>query len=39
MGGYFMDIRAHNEKSWDNEVKMGNKWTIPVTSNEIEKAR
>ncbi|WP_373600198.1 class I SAM-dependent methyltransferase [Paraclostridium bifermentans] len=34
-----MDIRAHNEKAWDNEVKMGNKWTIPVTSKEIEKAR
>lgn len=34
-----MDIRAHNEKAWDNEVKIGNKWTIPITSKEIEKAR
>lgn len=31
-----MDIRKHNELAWDNEVKKGNKWTLPVTSIDIE---
>ncbi len=34
-----MDIRKHNELAWDNEVKIGNKWTIPVTSDDIELAK
>lgn len=34
-----MDIRNHNEKAWDNEVKLENKWTIPVSSEEIDLAR
>ncbi len=34
-----MDIRKHNETAWDNEVKIGNKWTIPVTCEEVNLAR
>lgn len=34
-----MDIRKHNELAWDNEVKIGNKWTIPVSSSDIERAK
>lgn len=34
-----MDIRKHNEKAWDNEVKSGNKWTVPVSSEEVDLAR
>ena len=30
-GFNIMDIRKHNELAWDNEVKIGNKWTIPVS--------
>ncbi len=34
-----MDIRQHNRLAWDNEVKKGNKWTIPVTPETVAKAR
>lgn len=34
-----MDILQHNRKAWNNEVEQGNDWTIPVTKEEIEKAR
>lgn len=34
-----MDILKYNRDAWDNEVKIGNKWTIPVSSEEVEKAR
>ena len=34
-----MNIRKINEIAWDNEVKIGNKWTIPVTSEEVDLAR
>lgn len=30
-----MDIRKCNEIAWDNEVKLGNKWTIPLTTKEV----
>lgn len=30
-----MDIRKYNEIAWDNESRLGNKWTIPLNSNEI----
>lgn len=30
-----MDIKKINEIAWDNEVKLGNKWTIPLTKNEV----
>ncbi len=34
-----MDIRKYNQIAWDNEVKRGNKWTIPVTSEIVNEAR
>lgn len=34
-----MDIRELNERAWDNEVKLGSKWTVPVSSEEVELAR
>ena len=34
-----MDIRAHNEKAWDKNVTDGNKWTVPVDADTIERAR
>lgn len=34
-----MDVRKHNAKAWDREVDIGNPWTIPVTSEEVAKAK
>lgn len=34
-----MDIRAYNRKAWDKEVEKGNPWTIPVSAQEIARAR
>lgn len=34
-----VDIRAHNRQAWDEQVKKGNRWTIPVTPEEISAAR
>lgn len=34
-----MDIRAYNRKAWDEEVERGNRWTIPVTPEEVAAAR
>lgn len=34
-----MDIRAYNRQAWDNHVEEGNRWTIPVSSEEIAAAR
>jgi SAM-dependent methyltransferase len=34
-----MDIRKHNRIAWDNEVKKGNKWTVPVSSEVVAQAR
>lgn len=34
-----MDIRKHNEKAWEREVENGNPWTIPVSSEEVKKAK
>ncbi len=34
-----MDIAAHNREAWTKQVEQGNKWTVPVTSEEIERAR
>lgn len=30
-----MDIRKYNEIAWDNESRLGNKWTILLNTNEI----
>lgn len=34
-----MDIRKLNEIAWDNEVQIGNKWTLPVSSEEVSLAK
>jgi SAM-dependent methyltransferase len=34
-----MDVRDHNRKAWDQAVKTGNKWTLPVGDDEIQAAR
>ncbi len=33
------DIRRHNRRAWDVAVERGSKWTVPVSSEEIEAAR
>jgi len=34
-----MDIIKHNRNAWNREVEKKNRWTIPVTTEEIAKAR
>ncbi|MGD9677625.1 MAG: class I SAM-dependent methyltransferase [Vulcanibacillus sp.] len=34
-----MDYVKYNSKAWDNEVKIGNEWTKPVSSETIEAAK
>ena len=34
-----MDIRKYNRSAWDREVEEGNKWTLPVSDEEIAAAR
>lgn len=34
-----MDIRDHNRKAWAKKVREGNPWTVPVSSEEIERAK
>ncbi len=34
-----MDVRAYNRDAWNKEVKDGNRWTQPVSSEVIAKAR
>lgn len=34
-----MDILSYNKQSWDKQVLNKNMWTIPVSPEEIEKAR
>ena len=34
-----MDIVSHNREAWNKEVSEGNKWTIPVSGEEIARAR
>lgn len=33
-----IDILKHNAKAWDAEVGRGNRWTVPVTSEQIREA-
>ena len=33
-----MDIRKYNRTAWDTQVKAGNKWTVPVSSEVIKQA-
>jgi SAM-dependent methyltransferase len=34
-----MDIRAYNRDAWNKEVEKGNLWTIPVSHEQVQKAR
>lgn len=34
-----MDVRAYNRDAWDRSVVSGNRWTVPVTSEQIADAR
>jgi SAM-dependent methyltransferase len=34
-----MDVIGYNRKAWDKQVEKGNKWTVPVSSEEISEAR
>jgi ubiquinone/menaquinone biosynthesis C-methylase UbiE len=34
-----MDILEHNRKAWDRQVENQNKWTVPVSPEEIAEAR
>ncbi len=34
-----MDIVRYNKYAWDHQVSVGNPWTIPVSSEEIARAR
>ena len=34
-----MDILSYNRQAWDQCVAQGNRWTVPVTSEEIAAAR
>ncbi len=34
-----MDWLKHNREAWDHEVRIGNKWTVPVSSETVEAAR
>ena len=34
-----MDIRAYNRNAWNGYVKSGNRWTVPVSPQEINSAK
>lgn len=34
-----MDIVRYNKSAWDHQVSVGNPWTIPVSTEEIARAR
>ncbi|WP_394824610.1 class I SAM-dependent methyltransferase [Pendulispora albinea] len=34
-----MDIVTHNREAWDNYARTGNRWTVPVSREEVEAAR
>lgn len=34
-----MDIIDYNRSAWDREVERGNKWTVPVSPEEVARAR
>src|SRR3990172_2210744 len=40
-GGYNLgvDIRTYNRVAWDHQVAKGDRWTVPVSSVAIERAR
>ncbi|MBN1180070.1 MAG: class I SAM-dependent methyltransferase [Anaerolineae bacterium] len=34
-----MNVREYNRSAWDRQVEQGNRWTVPVTGEEIAAAR
>ena len=34
-----MNIQQHNRNAWDRQVAQGNRWTVPVSAEEISRAR
>lgn len=34
-----MDVVTYNRKAWDSQVASANKWTVPVSSEDIARAR
>ncbi len=34
-----VNILDYNKQAWDHQVRTGNRWTIPVTSDDIARAR
>src|SRR6516225_4107017 len=37
--GESINVRAHNRAAWDKNVAEGNRWTIPVSPADVERAR
>jgi SAM-dependent methyltransferase len=34
-----MDVQAYNKQAWDGQARAGNPWTIPVTPDQVARAR
>ncbi len=34
-----MDLHAYNRAAWDKQVANGNRWTVPVSSADVQRAR
>lgn len=34
-----MDIRSYNRAAWDKSVEQDNRWTVPVSSEDVERAQ
>ncbi len=34
-----MNIRNYNRRAWDRQVELANRWTVPVSHEEVERAR
>ena len=34
-----VDVRAHNRAAWDNLNRAGDRWTLPVSAEEVARAR
>ena len=34
-----MDIIQYNQQAWNDEVKKGNRWTVPFSLEQIESAK
>ena len=33
------DVFVYNRQAWDRQVQRGNRWTVPVSSEQIARAR